>query len=119
MPLTQSLAVTGSVNQHGEVQPIGGVNEKIEGFFDVCAARGLSGEHGVLIPRANTDDLMLRPPVRDAVRAEEFHVYPVETIDAGMERLTGRAMGKRRDDGTYPPGSINERVASRLEHFAE
>ena len=119
VPLTQSLAVTGSVNQHGEVQPIGGVNEKIEGFFDVCAARGLSGEHGVLIPRANTDDLMLRPPVRDAVRAEEFHVYPVETIDAGMERLTGRAMGKRRDDGTYPPGSINERVASRLEHFAE
>ncbi len=119
VPLTQSLAVTGSVNQHGEVQPIGGVNEKIEGFFEVCAARGLSGEQGVLIPQANAEDLMLRAPVREAVRDHQFYIYPVATIDEGMERLTGEAMGERRDDGTYPPGSINERVASRLERFAE
>lgn len=119
VPLTQSLAVTGSVNQHGEVQPIGGVNEKIEGFFEVCAARGLSGEQGVLIPQANAKDLMLRAPVREAVQDHQFYIYPVATIDEGMERLTGEAMGKRRGDGTYPPGSINERVASHLERFAE
>jgi lon-related putative ATP-dependent protease len=119
VPLRQSLAVTGSVNQHGKVQPIGGVNEKIEGYFDICQARGLTGEQGVLIPQANVKDLMLRAEVREAVQNGQFHVYPIETVDQGMERLTGLEMGERQDDGTYPAGSINERVAHRLEQFAE
>ena len=119
VPLRQSLAVTGSVNQHGKVQPIGGVNEKIEGYFDICQARGLTGEQGVLIPQANVKDLMLRAEVREAVRNGQFHIYPIETVDQGMKRLTGLEMGARQDDGTYPAGSINERVAHRLEQFAE
>jgi len=119
VPLRQSLAVTGSVNQHGEVQPIGGVNEKIEGFFDICRERGLTGAQGVLIPQANVKDLMLRAEVREAVQNGQFHIYPIETVDQGMERLTGLEMGERQDDGTYPAGSINERVADRLEQFAE
>lgn len=119
VPLQQSYAVTGSVNQHGEIQPIGGVNAKIEGFFDICRERGLTSEHGVLIPQANTKDLMLRPEVVEAVDAGQFHVIPVQTIDEGMEVLTGLEMGSRQDDGSYSPGSVNERVASRLEVFAK
>jgi len=119
VPLRQSLAVTGSVNQHGVVQPIGGVNEKIEGFFEVCADRGLTGEQGVLIPAANVKNLMLRADVVDAVREDAFYVYPVEHIDQGMERLTDEPMGERRDDGTYPPDTINGRIQERLHQFAE
>ncbi len=118
-PLKQSLAVTGSVNQHGEVQAIGGVNEKIEGFFDVCRARGLSGEQGVLIPEANVKHLMLRHDVVKAVAAGSFHVYPVATIDQGLEILTGLPAGERGPGGQFAEGSVNARVEHRLVDYAE
>lgn len=117
-PLRQDLAVTGSVNQHGRVQPIGGVNEKVEGFFDVCAERGLTGDQGVLIPAANVKHLMLREDVRDAVAEGRFHVYPVEHVDQGMELLTGLEMGERAEDGTYPDGTVNALVDERLAELA-
>jgi lon-related putative ATP-dependent protease len=118
VPLAQSIAVTGSVNQHGEVQPVGGINEKIEGFFDVCRARGLTGAHGVLIPAANVRNLMLRRDVVDAVRDGKFHVWAVRTIDEGVELLAGIAAGERGRDGSFPPGSVNRRVEDRLKEFA-
>jgi predicted ATP-dependent protease len=119
VPIRQSLAVTGSVNQWGEVQAIGGVNEKIEGFFDVCRARGLTGEQGVLIPKANVAHLVLREDVVDAVRAGLFSVYGIDTIDQGIEILTGVAAGERGADGGFPADSINGRVEARLRAFAE
>jgi lon-related putative ATP-dependent protease len=118
-PVRQSLAVTGSVNQHGDVQAIGGVNEKIEGFFDVCASRGLSGEQGVLIPAANVKHLMLKHDVVEAVSAGKFHVYAVASIDEGIEILTGVQAGQRDALGQFPEGSINGRVERRLAEFAE
>jgi lon-related putative ATP-dependent protease len=118
-PIKQSLAVTGSVNQRGEVQAIGGVNEKIEGFFDLCKARGLTGEQGVLIPASNVQHLMLRRDVVKAVEADQFHVYPVETIDQGIEILTGVEAGDRDSQGNFPEGSINHRVEARLIDLAE
>lgn len=114
VPIGQNFAVTGSVNQLGEVQAIGGVNEKIEGFFDICAARGLTGDQGVLIPQSNVRHLMLHRRVREAVEAGTFHIYPVTTIDEGIERLTGMTAGTRRDDGSFPEASFNRRVADRL-----
>ena len=117
LPIDQSLAVTGSVNQFGEIQAIGGVNEKIEGFFDVCAARGLTGGHGVLIPSANIKHLMLREDVVAAARAGKFHIHAVTTIDQGMEILTGRATGTADAQGRYPADSINGLVEQRLEKF--
>lgn len=119
VPLRQSLAVTGSVNQHGEVQAIGGVNEKIEGFFDLCRTRGLSGDQGVLIPAANVKHLMLRHDVVAAVAAGQFHIHPVSTIDEGIEILTGLPAGSRDADGHFPYGSINQRVEVRLIELAE
>jgi len=119
VPLKQNLAVTGSVNQRGVVQPIGGVNEKVEGFFDVCEQRGLTGEQGVLIPAPNTDNLMLRPDVVEAVRAGDFHVYPVKTIDQGIELLTGVAAGTRDEQGAFPDDTINAQVEARLHEFAD
>lgn len=119
MALKQSLAVTGSVNQHGEVQAIGGVNEKIEGFFDLCADRGLNGEQGVLIPASNVKHLMLRRRVVEAVEAGKFHIYPVETIDQGIEILTGMPAGERGPDGAFTRGSVNQRVEARLMELAE
>ncbi len=118
-PLRQSLAVTGSVNQLGEIQAIGGVNEKIEGFFDLCDARGLSGEQGVVIPAANVQHLMLDARVVDACRAGRFHVWAVDTVEEGMELLTGLPMGRRDDEGLYPEGTVNARVEARLRHLAE
>jgi predicted ATP-dependent protease len=118
-PISQSLAVTGSVDQHGRVQAIGGVNEKIEGFFDVCRARGLDGQQGVLIPASNVKHLMLRQDVVDACAKGEFKVIPVETIDQGIELLTGIPAGAPDVTGRYPEGSINHRVALRLAAFAE
>ena len=118
-PLRQSLAVTGSVNQLGEIQAIGGVNEKIEGFFDLCDARGLSGEQGVLIPGTNVQHLMLDTRVVEACRQGRFHVWAVDTVDEGMELLTGLPMGRRGDDGRYPEGTVNARVEARLQHLAE
>ena len=117
-PIEQRFAVTGSVSQHGEVQAIGGVNEKIEGFFDLCRARGLDGSHGVLIPAANVKHLMLRRDVVQAAREGRFHVYAVDTVDAAIELLTGVAAGTREPDGAFPAGSINDRVAARLHAFA-
>jgi predicted ATP-dependent protease len=117
-PLRQDLAVTGSVNQHGEIQAIGGVNEKIEGFFDTCHARGLIGTQGVLIPKANVQHLMLRKDVIDACAAGRFAVYPVVNVSEGMSLLTSAEPGERGPDGTYPPGSINRGVEDRLRAFA-
>jgi ATP-dependent Lon protease len=119
VPIRQHLAVTGSVNQHGEVQPIGGVNEKVEGFFDVCAARGLSGREGVLIPALNESDLMLRKDIVDAVREGRFHLFPVRTIDDGLEVLTGVRAGDRKDDGRFEEGTINFLADERLAELAE
>jgi len=118
-PIKQSLAVTGSVNQHGEVQPIGGVNEKVEGFFDACRAKGLTGDQGVLIPEANVEHLMLRRDVIDAVQADDFHVYAVQTVDEAVSLLTGEPAGERMEDGEFPAGSINHRVEARLIELAE
>ena len=117
-PIRQSLAVTGSVNQFGEVQAIGGVNEKIEGFFDICRARGLTGSQGVLIPAANEQHLMLRADVRDAVAAGQFQVYAVRTVDEGIELLTGLPAGVADAEGLYPDGSINGLVSDRLAEYA-
>ena len=119
LPIRQDLAITGSVNQHGAVQPIGGVNEKIEGFFDVCAARGLTGEQGVIIPAANRKNLMLRRDVVEAAEAGRFRVYAVETVDEAIALLTGRPAGEPGEDGTYPLDSVNGFVDARLVELAE
>jgi lon-related putative ATP-dependent protease len=119
VPIKQGFAVTGSVNQHGQVQAIGGVNEKIEGFFDVCSERGLNGEQGVLIPPSNVGDLMLRRDVIAAAEQGKFHIYAVETIDQGIELLTGVPAGVPDAEGNYPHGSINHKVAQQLLKFAE
>ena len=114
LPLRQDIAVTGSVNQKGEVQPIGGVNEKIEGFFDVCKAKGLTGKQGVMIPHLNIDDLMLRKDVVEAVKVGKFHIYPVKTIDQGIEILTGVEAGERLDGGRFKEGSVNDLADKKL-----
>jgi lon-related putative ATP-dependent protease len=119
LPVRQGLAVTGSVDQRGQVQAIGGVNEKIEGFFDICRAQGLTGEQGVLIPVSNVKHLMLRQDVVAAVATGQFHVYAVETIDQGIELLTGIAAGERDHIGEFPAGSVNQRVEARLVALAE
>ncbi len=118
IPLRQDLAVTGSVNQNGEIQPIGGVNEKIEGFFDVCKTFGLTGTQGVLIPQQNVSDLMLRKDVVEAVQVKKFHVYPIRTSDEGIELLTGIKAGKRRKNGSFEPKSVNACVDAKLTEFA-
>ena len=119
LPVKQGLAVTGSVNQRGQVQAIGGVNEKIEGFFDTCRAQGLTGEQGVLIPASNVKHLMLRHDVVAAVAAGQFQVYAVDTIDQGIELLTGVPAGERDNAGAFPAGSVNQRVEARLVELAE
>jgi predicted ATP-dependent protease len=119
VPAKQALAVTGSVNQYGRVQAIGGVNEKIEGFFDICSTRGLTGEQGVLIPDSNVQHLMLREDVVQAVGEGKFHVYPIETIDQGIELLTDVPAGEPDDEGTYPEETINGKVQERLAKYAE
>lgn len=119
LPVKQSLAVTGSVNQHGEVQPIGGVNEKIEGFFDICSERGLTGNQGVLIPESNVKHLMLRADVVAAARDGRFHIYPIRTVDQAVSLLTGVEAGEFDAFGQAPEGSINQRVQQRLEEFSK
>jgi predicted ATP-dependent protease len=119
VPIRQCLAITGSVNQHGQAQPIGGVNEKIEGFFDVCRRRGLDGSHGVIIPRSNADDLMLRADVVAAVREQKFSVHAVSSADEAIELLTGMAAGERGADGAFPADSVNGRVDAALNAMAE
>ncbi|HEV2205941.1 MAG TPA: AAA family ATPase, partial [Candidatus Acidoferrales bacterium] len=117
-PVRQDLAVTGSVNQQGDVQPIGGVNEKIEGFYDVCRIKGLTGKQGVLIPAPNVEDLMLRTDVIEAVADGRFHVYPVSTIEQGIEILTGVRAGKRGASGKFDPETVFAKVDDRLQEMA-
>ncbi len=119
LPIRQYIAVTGSVNQKGEVQAIGGVNQKIEGFYDCCLRKGLNKKQGVLIPETNVKDLMLRKDVVKAIERGDFHVYPIKTIDQGIEILTGTEAGERQADGTYPKGTVNYLVDQKLRELAE
>ena len=119
IPINQSIAVTGSVNQKGQIQPIGGVNEKIEGFFQICKMRGLDGSHGVMIPVQNVDNLQLSDNVIDAVKSGLFHIYSVSTIDEGIEVLTGVPAGKKDKNGKFPSGTVNYLAYEKLKKYAE
>jgi predicted ATP-dependent protease len=119
VPVKQGIAVTGSVNQNGEIQAIGGINQKIEGFFDVCRLKGLTGAQGVLMPRSNLRNLMLRRDVIEAVEQGKFHVYAVSTVHEGIEVLTGLAAGERGADGGYPENSVNALVEKTLQRYTE
>jgi predicted ATP-dependent protease len=118
LPIKQNIAVTGSVNQKGEIQPIGGANQKIEGFFHICKAKGLNGDQGVMIPRQNLRNLMLREEVVNAVKEGKFHIYAVSTVDEGIEVLTDMEAGERRRSGAYRAGTINYRVDKQLKGMA-
>jgi predicted ATP-dependent protease len=118
-PIDQSIAVTGSVNQHGEVQPIGGVNQKIEGFFKVCQAHGLTGTQGVIVPRRNLGDILLESEVLEAVNNGQFNVWAVDHVDQGIELLTGIPAGEPDEQGNYPEGTINQLVDERLEELSK
>ncbi len=117
LPIKQSIAVTGSINQFGEIQPIGGVNEKIEGFFEVCMREGLTGKQGVIIPRTNVRDLMLKEDILKAVEENKFHVWAIDTVDDGIEILTGVKAGKLNKNGKYPAGSVNAIVSQKLDKY--
>lgn len=119
VPIKQSFAMTGSINQKGQIQPIGGVNEKIEGFFDVCKAKGLTGEQGVIIPHQNVKNLMLRKDVVQAIKDKKFHIYPMESVDQAIELLTGKEAGKRGSAGKFKVGTVNYLVDKKLKGFAE
>ncbi|MGM0632523.1 MAG: Lon protease family protein [Pseudomonadota bacterium] len=119
VPLRQDLAVTGSINQHGDVQAVGGVNEKIEGFFRACRAAGTLAGHGVLLPASNVEHLMLPSRIREAVEDGSFRIYPVATVDEALTLLTGREVGKPDDEGRFPEGSVHEQVAARLQRFRQ
>jgi predicted ATP-dependent protease len=118
-PIRQDIAVTGSVNQRGQIQPIGGANEKIEGFFKVCKLKGLTGEQGVMIPHQNVKNLMLKDEVIRAVEEGKFHIYAVKTIDEGLEILTGVPAGQMNENGEYPKGSIHYKVTKTLKELAK
>ncbi|MBR2299611.1 MAG: AAA family ATPase [Alphaproteobacteria bacterium] len=117
LPIKQSIAVTGSINQFGEIQPIGGVNEKIEGFFEVCVREGLTGKQGVIIPRTNVKDLMLKEEVLKCVEENKFHIWAIDTVDDGIEILTGIKAGKPNKNGQYPKGTVNAIVAQKLDEY--
>lgn len=119
IPINQSIAVTGSVNQKGQIQPIGGVNEKIEGFFQICKMRGLDGSHGVMIPVQNVDNLQLSDDIIEAVKNKQFHIYSISTIEEGIEVLTGVPAGKKDKEGHFPAGTINYLVYEKLKKYAE
>jgi predicted ATP-dependent protease len=119
IPLRQDIAVTGSVNQKGEIQPIGGVNDKIEGFHEVCSYKGLTGKQGVMIPARNKVDVMLPKNVVEDVEKGRFHIYAINTIDEGIEILTGMKAGKRRKNGMFQKDSVHSKVDSRLRKFHE
>jgi predicted ATP-dependent protease len=119
VPVKQNIAVTGSVNQKGEVQAIGGVNEKIEGFFEICKIKGLNGKQGVMIPESNAQNLMLKEEIVEAVKAGKFHIYTAKTIDEGIEVLTGIKAGERQNDGIFQKDSINFLVDKKLKQMAE
>ncbi|MEW6067383.1 MAG: ATP-binding protein [Nitrospirota bacterium] len=118
-PLKQSIAVTGSMDQNGEVQPVGGINEKIEGFFDLCRLRGLDGSQGVIMPEKNVKNLMLKKDVVEAVKEGKFSIYPIQRVEEGLEIITGMQAGKLRDDGTYPEGTVNYLVLKRIMEISE
>jgi ATP-dependent Lon protease len=118
LPIKQYIAVTGSVNQNGEIQPIGGVNEKIEGFFDICRIKGLTGKQGVIIPVQNVDNLMLKKEILEAVKENMFHIYPIKTIHEGITLLTGVDCGKRDSEGKFPPGTVYFLVEHKLKSYA-
>ena len=119
IPLRQDIAVTGSVDQHGRIQPIGGATAKIEGFHAICDERGLDGTQGVIIPRTNVDNVVLRPEVAADIEAGKFHVWAIETIEEGIELLTGVPAGEPDADGNYPEGTVFRKVRDRLQAFAE
>lgn len=119
VPINQGIAVTGSINQKGEIQPIGGVNEKIEGFFKLCESRGLTGQQGVMIPIQNVEDLMLSDEVIAAVEKEEFHIYAISHVEEGIEILTGKESGSLQENGRYPKGSINYLVQDKINKWSE
>ena len=119
IPIKQSIAVTGSVNQKGQIQPIGGVNEKIEGFFQICKMRGLDGSHGVIIPIQNVNNLQLSDEIVDAVKNKQFHIYAISTIDEGIELLTGVPAGKKDKEGNFPAGTVNYLVYEKLKKYAK
>ncbi|MBU1642553.1 ATP-dependent protease, partial [bacterium] len=119
VPIKQNIAVTGSVNQFGEIQPIGGVNEKIEGFFDVCMRRGADASYAVIIPQSNVNHLMLKAEVLEAVKRGKFSIYAVSTIDEGLSILTGVEAGKADGKGNYPAASVNAKVVARLKELSE
>ena len=119
IPINQSLAVTGSVNQKGEIQPIGGVNEKIEGFYQICKMRGFNKKHGVIIPVQNVRNLHLSDEIIDSVKKGDFHIYAIHNLDEGIELLTGVPAGKKAKDGTFPAGTINYLVYEKLKKYAE
>jgi predicted ATP-dependent protease len=117
VPIYQGIAVTGSVNQKGEIQPVGGVTEKIEGFFKICKQKGLTGEQGVIIPKQNVSDLVLDEEVVEAVKNKQFNIYAVDNIDQGIEILTGIPAGEKDKNGKYPEGSINYLVEQKLNKY--
>jgi lon-related putative ATP-dependent protease len=119
VPLKQNIAVTGSMDQNGTVQPVGGINEKIEGFFDLCKLNGLDGSHGVIIPKRNVKNLMLKKEVLEAVKEGKFSIYPIQQVDEGLEIITGIQVGELGEDGTYPEGTVNYLVVKRLTQIAE
>lgn len=119
IPINQSIAVTGSVNQKGQIQPIGGVNEKIEGFFQICKMRGLDGSHGVMIPVQNVDNLQLSDEIIEAVKNKNFHIYSISSIEEGIEVLTGVPAGKKDKDGHFPAGTVNALVYEKLKKYAK
>ncbi|MFW6134121.1 MAG: Lon protease family protein [Elusimicrobiota bacterium] len=119
VPLRQDIAVTGSLNQKGEIQPVGGINQKIEGFFKVCKIKGITGKQGVIIPKENVKHLMLSDEVIESVKQEKFHIYPIEHVDQGIEILTGVKAGQRKEDGTFPKDTINYRVDNKLKRFSK
>lgn len=119
IPLKQSVAITGSMDQNGEVQPVGGINEKVEGFFDLCRLTGFNGSQGVIMPTRNVKNLMLKKDVVEAVKEGKFFIYPIQRVDEGLEIITGMQVGELRDDGTYPEGTINYLVVKRLAEISE
>jgi predicted ATP-dependent protease len=119
VPIYQGLAVTGSVNQKGEIQPVGGISMKIEGFFDICRKKGLTGHQGVIIPVQNIKNLTLKDDVIEAVKNGLFHIYAINSIDEGIELLTGIPAGQKQADGRYPDGTINAMVYNKLKYYAE
>ena len=119
IPINQSIAVTGSINQKGEIQPIGGVNEKIEGFYQVCKMRGLTGEQGVIIPVQNVRNLHLDDEVIESVKEGKFHIYAIENVEQGIEILTGVPAGRKDKNGKFPAGTINYLVYEKLKKYAK